>query len=908
MKLHILIIRIIIPAVILYALSLSGCVDVPRDNEADKGGDNYNDIYSDKRITAFSFVDPAVSGVIDEANSTIKVYVLYGTDVTNRAALFTTNAESVSISGREQRNGITVNDFSRPLYYRVIALDGTSREYTISTEFVIITSFSVTDPVSSVTVNGTIDYIQKTIAVNIPFFANSSALVATFNAVGNVLVSSVLQESGITQNNFTDALVYEVSCQNGTIQNYMVTVNYKDTAVSHLAGSVGGFGSSDGVGSTASFRNPYGITSDPNNMNVLYVADWGNNTIRKIEINTGTVTTIAGSAGKTGSIDGIGSAARFNKPKGITTDGNNLYVVDQGNYTIRKIVISTGVVSTFAGYPGSSASVNGIGTNARFRSPVDVTTDNNNLYVTDQNDYTIRKIVISTRDVSTLAGLSGTSGTADGTSLGRFSDLRGIVTDGTSLYVSDGTRIRKVIIATGEIISLAGDASSGGFADGTGSAARFYWPYGITSDGNNLYVTDVKYHTIRQIVIATAVVTTIAGTTTLTPGYLDGFGTAASFGTPYSITINSTNTNLFVTEYSNNSIRTISLGTKRVSTLAGSVLTTGSADNTGTEAQFNLPSGITISGENMYVSDLNNKKIRKIVISTGVVSTFAGTGTQSVVDDTDGNISTITSNIHSPRGITSDAANIYFCDQSCIRKIVIATGDVITIAGSVSGSADDADGYPNPNAIPPISEATFKNPFGITTDGINLYVADTGNHTIRKIVISTGVVTTIAGIAGTHGSSDGVAISATFYAPRDITTDGTYLYVTDQVNHTIRKIVISTGTVTTIAGLAGSTGSADDLNGYPSGGTDSEARFYYPSNINSDGVNLYLSDGSNHTIRKIVISTGIVTTIAGNPGIMGNEDGAGSAALFTSPNGIAYYNNKLYVSDGGNNAIRVINP
>ena len=128
---------------------------------------------------------------------------------------------------------------------------------------------------------------------------------------------------------------------------------------------------------------------------------------------------------------------------------------------------------------------------------------------------------------------------------------------------------------------------------------------------------------------------------------------------------------------------------------------------------------------------------------------------------------------------------------------------------------------------------------GITTDGTNLYVADYNNHRIRKIVISTGVVTTLAG--SSPGFADDNGTSASFNYPRGITTDGTNLYVADSSNHRIRKIVISTGVVTTLAGS--SSGNTD--------ATGTSASFYYPLGITTDGTNLYVSDTYNHRIRKI---------------------------------------------------------
>ena len=120
------------------------------------------------------------------------------------------------------------------------------------------------------------------------------------------------------------------------------------------------------------------------------MGDSGNNLIRQIVISTGVVTTVAGT-GSSGSANGTGTSASFNLPRGITTDGTNLYVAEYGNHLIRKIVISTGVVTTVAG-TGSTGSANGTGTSASFNYPIGITTDGKDLYVADWNNHLIRKI------------------------------------------------------------------------------------------------------------------------------------------------------------------------------------------------------------------------------------------------------------------------------------------------------------------------------------------------------------------------------------------------------------------------------------------------------------------------------------------------------------------------------------
>src|SRR4030042_2271999 len=260
--------------------------------------------------------------------------------------------------------------------------------------------------------------------------------------------------------------------------------------VTHFAGSDGGGSYKDGTGAAARFNHPGGITSDGTN---LYVAYTYNHTIRKIVISTGVVTTLAGTAGSSGSTDGTGTAARFRFPFGITSDGTNLYVADTYNSTIRKIVISTAVVTTLAGSAGSSGSTDGTGTAARFDYPYGITGAGSDLYVTDSENHTIRKIVISSGTVTTLAGSAASSGSTDGTgTAARFFHPDGITNDGANLYVADtyNSTIRKIIISTSAVTTLAGSAASSGSTDGTGTAARFFYPYGITDEGSNLYVAD----------------------------------------------------------------------------------------------------------------------------------------------------------------------------------------------------------------------------------------------------------------------------------------------------------------------------------------------------------------------------------------------------------------------------------
>ena len=334
----------------------------------------------------------------------------------------------------------------------------------------------------------------------------------------------------------------------GTMQGSELNL---DWAVTTFAGAGYG-GHNDDTGTAAVFRNPKSITTDGTN---LYVADYDNHKIRKIVISSKVVTTLAGST--YGYDDGTGTDAKFHYPSGITTDGTNLYVAESGTHQIRKIVISSKVVTKLAGYR-YSGDTDDTGEDARFNTPVDLTTDGTNLYVTDNKNHTIRKVVISSGVVTTFAGTSGSSGSTDDTGNdARFKSPKGITTDGTNLYVVDGNlTIRKIVISSRVVTTLAGTAGGNNYAviDDTGPDAAFNTPYRIATDGTNLYVTEYNKALIRKIVISNGVVTTVAGTINQT-GTTDGTGAAARFYRPHGFT--SDGTSLYLADSENHLIRKI---------------------------------------------------------------------------------------------------------------------------------------------------------------------------------------------------------------------------------------------------------------------------------------------------------------------------------------------------------------
>lgn len=281
-------------------------------------------------------------------------------------------------------------------------------------------------------------------------------------------------------------------------QNHVIRKLSTNGIVSTIAGQAGRPGSADGTGTNAFFNNPSGIAIGTNGL--LYVTDTGNNTIRCIATN-GVVTTLAGLAGQTGATNASGTLARFNSPLGIAIDpAGMIFVADSGNHLIRKVTPS-GAVSTFAGRPGVWGTNDGSGTTALFNGPVGLALDSNtNLFVSDANNQTIRKITPA-GIVTTWAGTPGVDGLVDGTgNAALFRQPAELKMDrNNNLYVVDSFNhnIRR-ITTNGTVTTVAGLADNSGTSDGFGSQSRFFNPYGLAIDHNgNLRIADTYNQTIR---------------------------------------------------------------------------------------------------------------------------------------------------------------------------------------------------------------------------------------------------------------------------------------------------------------------------------------------------------------------------------------------------------------------------
>jgi uncharacterized repeat protein (TIGR03803 family) len=377
----------------------------------------------------------------------------------------------------------------------------------------------------------------------------------TWTSLSNGANYSGTSAATLTVNSATAAMsgdLFQCVVSNGNGYDTSLPASFVVTTpltVSTVAGQGGHSGGSDGTGSSAQFNGPTDVAVD--SVGNVYVADTNNHTIRKVTP-AGVVSTVAGYAGISGTADGAATVARFNHPSGVTVDAAGIvYVADTNNDTVRKIT-SAGVVSTLAGAAGTSGSADGNGTAARFNNPSGIVVDTaGNLYVADTLNYTPSALV------STLAGAAGMSGSVDdvGTAA-RFYGPQGLtLSSAGTLYVADtnNSTIRKIVLSTGSVSTVAGFAGNSSNVDGPGSMARFRYPSAVTVDGTgNLYVADTENDTLRAIT-PLGVVSTIAGQVN-TSGSADGTGTAARFYYPTGITVDDAG-NIYIADTDNQTIR-----------------------------------------------------------------------------------------------------------------------------------------------------------------------------------------------------------------------------------------------------------------------------------------------------------------------------------------------------------------
>lgn len=604
-----------------------------------------------------------------------------------------------------------------------------------------------------------------------------------------------------------------------------------------------------------------------------------------------------------------------NSPRGLTTDASgNIYEVNTGTNQIY-MINSSGTATLIAGTGAATESDNATGASATFNGPWGIAYNPAGyIYVSDYSGSTIRQIsTTAPYAVTTLAGVSGNQFEATGTGSGAaFNRPSGIVFDGSAyLYVCDfgANTIRRVTVATGTAITIAGLSGTSGETDNTtGTSARFTGPRGITYDGaGNLYVTDNTGNTVRKIsTTAPYAVTTIVNS-------------SAGLSAPEGITVLSRF--LYVTDRGNNRIKRVTT-TGTMTNFAGDGVQ-NELDGTGTNAEFYMPYTVTADKTTgyLYVGDSKTTQstIRKIIATGYTISPSLGNGlgfnpTTGVIQGTptvafSSTVYTVTA--FNTTGAAAAAItlscqannlrpNINYSPSSYVLTQYTAISPAITPTNS--GGAVPSNVYGTVSTFTPASSPLY-NPKGLAIDGYgNMYESDYQGNAIYMIN-SSGTTTLMAG-NGTSGESDNtIGTSATFHNPWGIAFDPAgYIYVSDYFGSTIRKISTTAPyAVTTLAGLSGFATELD--------GIGSAAKFNRPSGMAYDGTTyLYVCDNAGSTIRRIDVNSGAVITIAGLSGSASEVDSStGTSARFNGPVGITYDGSGyLYVTDNAANTIRKI--
>ncbi|MBX3131233.1 MAG: hypothetical protein KF718_31225 [Polyangiaceae bacterium] len=312
-----------------------------------------------------------------------------------------------------------------------------------------------------------------------------------------------------------------------------------------FAGSIGQTGSVDGVGAAARFDELSQLAST----NTTLWVGGGDACVREIDVNTATVKTVAGVCKQPGGADGVGAAARFGSIAGAVTNGQKLWLSDSGNGTIRELDLGSYAVTTLAGVAGQKSTVDGFGSTARLQEPRWLTLHAGSLFVADSMAHVVRRIDVLNKEVTTLAGIVGQSGSMDGNgAIARFDGPRAVhgVNAGVLVADTENSRVRLLVpgkdAAASVVSTFAGSTS--GFADGPFGIAKLDRLRGMASDGATVYVADTDNDTVRKL--EAGQVTLLAGS----PGAPHGVGLygAAGIVRPRDVHYHAQTSSLFIVE------------------------------------------------------------------------------------------------------------------------------------------------------------------------------------------------------------------------------------------------------------------------------------------------------------------------------------------------------------------------
>jgi NHL repeat len=657
-----------------------------------------------------------------------------------------------------------------------------------------------------------------------------------------------------------------------------------------------------------------------------YIADSYSSHIFKVSA-SGTLTVLAGNGtfGYSGD-GGPATSAALNRPQGVALDASgNVFIADTDNSVIREVVAATSIIQTVAGSstPGYGGD-GGPATSAGLNAPSGLFVDGSgNIFIADTDNSVIREVLAASGNIQTVAGngTAGYSGDAGPATSAQLDEPSGVFVDASgNIFIADTFNSVVREVTAGNISTVVGAyyAYSTCIYSGDGgpaTSAELCLPGGVFVDGSgDIFVADTNNSVIREVVAGT--ITTVAGNGTAGYAGDGGAATSAELNYPGGVLVDSSG-DIYIADTDNFLIREVTTGT--IQTLVGNNTLAYSGDGSlALNAELNAPGGtfVDASGD-IYISDTYNSVIREVVASSGDIQTVAGDGIAGYSGD--GGLGT-SANLNFPNGAVVDGAgNIFIADteNSVIREVVAATGNIETVAGT--GTA----GYSGDGGA--ATSAELSGPYAVAVDATgNIFIADTENSAVRVVnpgtqavtiagvVIQPGTIATVAGNGSpcpepTAGCGDnGAATSAQLNFPTGISLDASDdIFVADTFNNAVREINASTGIIQTVAGTMGTRGYSGD-NGPPT-----SAQLDTPKGLFVDSLgNIFVADTENSVIREVVAVTATIQTVAGNgtAGFTG-DGGAATSAELNGPIGVAGdAAGNLYIADSENSRVRELSP
>ena len=570
-----------------------------------------------------------------------------------------------------------------------------------------------------------------------------------------------------------------------------------------------GYSGDGGPAINAGFDYPDGLAVDAKGN--LFIAD-GNSVIRRVDAVTGIITTVAGNysisvncaySGDSGPATGAGLCY----PTDVAVDSSgNLFIADQGNNVIRRVDGATGIITTSAGnysIGGSYSGDTGLATSAALNQPGGIALDaSGNVFITDSGNNAIRRVDAKTQIITTVAGngtaaagYSGDAGLATSAALNLvewyYGEAGGVAVDSSGdLFIPDlsNNRVRRVDGVTGVITTFAGGGSGGDGGPATSALTVFPASLALDSSGN-IFIDDLDEARVRRVDATTGAISTVAGNGLTLPYEGDGGpATSASlFFDPIGIAVDSSG-NLFISDTFNSRIRRVDASTGIITTVAGGGAYNGSIGDGGpaTSATLNQPHGVAVDAAGtLFIDDSASPRIRRVDATTGIITTVAGNGKFGFSGDGGPATSAELSFTHCVTLDTSD--DIFICDSRRIRRVDAKTGIITTVAGNGTGGFSGDGGLASNAGI---------SPSDVAVDALgNLFIAESVNHRIRRVDALSGIINTVAGSGpsgnnvSTFSGDGGPATSAILNWPYAIAVDKSGdLLIGDGVNNRVREV------------------------------------------------------------------------------------------------------------------------